>query len=144
MHVCACHFPPRLYHKTTTTKQTKTREIDAACCLCPAYDIEKAFKHFEKRHPYVDSYLLGEVKQKLVITNETLLRNHNSKAVDACLNAKSVDDILHAHVCSFFVLFFVYVQCPSHKSSTFSHTHIYRYHLPEHNRRMITSNDRIP
>ena len=77
---------------------TRTKEIDAACCLCPAYDIETAFQNFSQRYPVVDGYLFNEVLNRFVLSNEKLLREYNSEAVDACINAKSVDGILRAHV----------------------------------------------
>ena len=72
--------------------------VDAACCLCPAYDVESAFKNFHHQYPKVDGLLLRDVKKKYVLANEKMLREYNSDAVDACLEADSIDTFLHAHI----------------------------------------------
>lgn len=72
--------------------------IDAACCLCPAYDVSFAFKALNELYPRVNDLLLADVQKNLVLANEKLLRQHSNEAVDACLQVKSLDAILRAHV----------------------------------------------
>lgn len=77
---------------------TRTKLIDAGCCLCPAYDINSAFSTFKQRYPLVDAYLLRDVVDKYVRSNERVLRMYDDDATDACLRAESVDAFMRAHV----------------------------------------------
>tara|TARA_B100000795_G_scaffold260221_1_gene235877 strand:+ start:152 stop:1345 length:1194 start_codon:yes stop_codon:yes gene_type:complete len=72
--------------------------VDAATCLCPAYDINQAFKTFRDAYPYVDQFLLKDVQKKFILQNETLLRSFNNDAVNDCCKASSVDGILRAQI----------------------------------------------
>ena len=72
--------------------------VNAACCLCPAYDIEKAFVNLYQRYPNIDKTLLSEVKKKYILANVSVLQKYNSNAVDICKRAKSLNSLIHAHV----------------------------------------------
>jgi predicted alpha/beta-fold hydrolase len=72
--------------------------VNAACCLCPAYDIDHAFENFHKQYPLVDRLLLRDVKRKYIHDNVDMLRQSNAMAVEACTHAASIHEFIQAHV----------------------------------------------
>ena len=79
-------------------KEKHLARVDAACSLCPAYDIETAFTSLKQKYPLADGQILSSLKQRFVVKNETLLRQHNPDAVDALLKADSVQEFFEEHI----------------------------------------------
>ena len=71
--------------------------VGAACAICPEWDVEQAFTAMGTEQPLAEAAMLKQIKASFVRRNEQLLRQWDSAAVDACLEAKSLPEMLAAH-----------------------------------------------
>mmetsp|Transcript_47482 Transcript_47482/g.154121 ORF Transcript_47482/g.154121 Transcript_47482/m.154121 type:complete len:405 (+) Transcript_47482:50-1264(+) len=71
--------------------------VGAACAICPAWDVGSAFGAMSKAQPAAERAMLAQIRSRFVRRNERLLRAFDSAAVDACLAAQSLSDLLAAH-----------------------------------------------
>lgn len=71
--------------------------IDAACSLCPAYDISKAFNYLHQQSPLVDRLILKGLKNRFIAPNRELLAHTNSAALSNCEEATTLYQFLLAH-----------------------------------------------
>merc|ERR1719424_2123349 len=72
--------------------------VGAACAICPAWDVGSAFGAMSEAQPAAERAMLAQIRSRFVRRNERLLRAYDSEAVDACLAAQSLSDLLAAHV----------------------------------------------
>ncbi|EOD28231.1 hypothetical protein EMIHUDRAFT_235010 [Emiliania huxleyi CCMP1516] len=94
--------------------------VGAACAICPAWDVGSAFGAMSEAlpaaergvrpraaslhapgrgqaQPAAERAMLAQIRSRFVRRNERLLRAYDSAAVDACLAAQSLSDLLAAH-----------------------------------------------
>ena len=71
--------------------------VGAACAICPAWDVEQAFAAMGSEQPLAEAAMLKQITATFVKRNEQLLRAWDSTAVDACLAAESLPEMLAAH-----------------------------------------------
>ena len=71
--------------------------VQAACSLCPAYDITQAFTQLASIHPLVDSQLLSVVKNHFISKNINILFKKSKDAVEKCFEARNTHEFLTAH-----------------------------------------------
>mmetsp|Transcript_33664 Transcript_33664/g.64937 ORF Transcript_33664/g.64937 Transcript_33664/m.64937 type:complete len:418 (-) Transcript_33664:116-1369(-) len=72
-------------------------EVDAACAVCPAYDVAQAFTRLKDEFPLTDRFLLNDVKRKFVKSNEEILRDFSPAAFDRCIQARTLHEFFGAH-----------------------------------------------
>ena len=72
-------------------------KVDAAVSLCPAYDIETAFKSLGETSATVEGLMVGQLKKTFILPNTQLLRAHDETALEACLAATTLDGFIAAH-----------------------------------------------
>jgi len=71
--------------------------VGAACAICPAWNVSAAFSQIGVTQPLAESAMLSNIKKRFIYRNERLLRSWDSSAVDACLEARSLVELLEAH-----------------------------------------------
>lgn len=71
--------------------------VDAACSLCPAYDISYAFERLGEEFASTERYMLAELRKLFLKPNEELLQEANAAAFRACMEARSLVDFFGAH-----------------------------------------------
>ena len=71
--------------------------VGAACAICPAWDVVGAFGAMTETQPVAERAMLAQVQRRFVRRNERLLRRFDSAAVDACLAARTLSELLAAH-----------------------------------------------
>ena len=71
--------------------------IHAACAICPAWDISTAFDQLSLEQPAASKLMLESIKSTFIKRNEALLRDWDEDAVDACLTATTMPEMLAAH-----------------------------------------------
>mmetsp|Transcript_11341 Transcript_11341/g.22831 ORF Transcript_11341/g.22831 Transcript_11341/m.22831 type:complete len:346 (-) Transcript_11341:64-1101(-) len=70
--------------------------VQAACCLCPAYEMN-IWKMLDDKYPRVASHMLESVRNQWVRDNSDMLHSHDSKAAKAVERATSLSDFVEAH-----------------------------------------------
>lgn len=78
-------------------KEGDNTPVQAACSLCPAYDITQAFTQLANIHPLVDKHLLSAVKNHFVTRNLEILSKESKAAVERCYQARNIHEFLTAH-----------------------------------------------
>jgi len=86
-------------------KQNVLTPVQAACCLCPAYDISKAFQKLSVNYPLVDKSLLKGVKRLFIHPNSEVLGMHCFESLEMCVKANTLDEFMRSHA--------VYAGCTS-------------------------------
>jgi len=71
--------------------------VDAACALCPAYDLRRAFR-VAQENPSIDRHILNSVKRLFMAQNEELLSAHSLLGFINCSNSSTVAEFIEAHV----------------------------------------------
>ncbi|XP_023347376.1 protein ABHD1 [Eurytemora carolleeae] len=71
--------------------------IQAACCLCPAYDISEAFKLMAQNFPHIDRRMTNAVKKLFILPNAELLGSHCYDSLEMCANAATLDEFVRNH-----------------------------------------------
>ena len=88
-------------------------KIQAACSLCPAYDISQAFTGLATQFPAVDSHILASMKKCFIKHNQAsgreqlivhlncctqaVLSGHNLPALLECSEATTIQQFIMAH-----------------------------------------------
>ena len=72
--------------------------VQAACSLCPAYDISQAFGRLSKLLPAVDSYILRAMKRRFLASNTEILQSAYPEALASCQQADTIQEFVEAHV----------------------------------------------
>ena len=78
-------------------KEGEKTPIQAACSLCPAYDITQAFTKLADLYPVVDRHLLSSVKNHFLTKNRQILSSKSQAALDRCYQAKTTHEFLTAN-----------------------------------------------
>ena len=71
--------------------------VSAACCVCPAYNLEVAFKDLGTKYPIIDSYLLRTVNSYFLQPNSKLLRENYPETYNKCSQASCLNDFFMSH-----------------------------------------------
>jgi len=77
-------------------QQEDKTPVEAACCLCPAYDLRTVWVNV-KKYPSMDKFLLQSVKKRFLSHTEELLKEAFPESFEACQNAKSIEEFMEAH-----------------------------------------------
>lgn len=80
----------------------KNTPVQAACSLCPAYDISTAFTHLSAKYPTIDRALVGNMKDAFVRGNKDILtqachqltHQQSIEAYNKCMSAKTVHEFI--------------------------------------------------
>jgi len=78
-------------------KEGDKTPVQAACSLCPAYDISKAFSRLAENYPVVDRHILKSMKKCFIRYNKDILGVKSRSALDDCLQATTIDEFVSAH-----------------------------------------------
>jgi len=78
-------------------KEGDSSPVQAACSLCPAYDISQAFSRLGSVQPAVDSYILRSMKQRFLFNNTEVLQAH-PEALARCQQAETIQQFIEGHV----------------------------------------------
>jgi len=70
--------------------------VQAACCLCPAYEMN-IWAMLDQKYPRVASHMLDAVRNQWVRGNSDLLYTHDTKAAKAVERATSLSKFVEAH-----------------------------------------------
>jgi len=79
-------------------KEGDKTPVQAACSLCPAYDISKAFDKVAENYPLVDNHILGSMKKCFIKPNEKILESKSTAALECCLNSTTINEFVSSHV----------------------------------------------
>ena len=71
--------------------------VHAGCCLCPAWDIRRAFQQLPLEAPLIDRIVLMACKSYFVRRNADFLRRHSADGVARCLAARSLFEFMQGH-----------------------------------------------
>jgi len=81
-------------------KYASSTPIQAACSICPAYDISSAFSAIGNT-PFgrvCESHILASMKDLFLLSNRKILTQHNPLAFRDCLQAPSVHEFIERHI----------------------------------------------
>ena len=79
-------------------KEGDRTPVQAACSLCPAYDISQAFDRLRELFPAVDSYILQSMKKRFLNNNTEILEASFPAALAQCQQAQTIVQFMEAHV----------------------------------------------
>merc|ERR1719347_1073344 len=79
-------------------KEGDRTPVQAACSLCPAYDISQAFRRLSSLFPAVDSYILQSMKRRFLAKNTEVLSTSSPEALSSCQQAETIQQFVEAHV----------------------------------------------
>ena len=79
-------------------KEGDRTPVNAACSLCPAYDISQAFDRLRELFPAVDSYILQSMKNRFLHNNTEILGAAQPAALARCQQAQTIVQFMEAHV----------------------------------------------
>ena len=79
-------------------KEGDRTPVNAACSLCPAYDISLAFGRLRELFPAVDSYILQSMKNRFLNKNTEILKASAPAALAGCQEAQTIEQFVEAHV----------------------------------------------
>lgn len=71
--------------------------VEAACSICPAYDISNAFKLLAERYPLVDQFLLKSMKKVFLFRNMELLSSWKGSGLSECLSCQNCHQFILTH-----------------------------------------------
>jgi len=78
-------------------KEGDNTPVQAACSLCPAYDISQAFKNLSEDYPVVDKHILASMKKCFIRPNKNILSTKSQSALDNCSQATTINEFISAH-----------------------------------------------
>jgi len=78
-------------------KQGDKTPVQAACSLCPAWDVSQAFKNLRKYYPTVDDHLLESVNELFLKKNFKLLNDKFPKVMKTCSQSIDVQQFFDSH-----------------------------------------------
>jgi len=78
-------------------KEGNRTPVQAACSLCPAYDVTKAFSMLAIHYSAVDRYILGSMKRLFIKSNEEILGTLSLSSLLDCSNASTIHEFFCAH-----------------------------------------------
>merc|ERR1711981_823717 len=78
-------------------KEGDNTPVQAACSLCPAYDISQAFTKVAENYAMVDSHILTSMKKCFVHPNKNILRTKSRSALENCTNSNTINEFLNSH-----------------------------------------------
>jgi len=81
-------------------KYAASTPVQAACSLCPAYDISCAFATIGNTRfgRVCESHILASMKDLFLHANREVLTQHNALAFHDCLQAPSIHEFIERHV----------------------------------------------
>lgn len=75
----------------------KLSPVQAACALCPAYDLRRAFRVAEE-NPRIDKHILNSMKRLFIRPNQEVLSAHSMDGLINCSNSSTVSEFIEAHI----------------------------------------------
>jgi len=78
-------------------KEGDKTPVQAACSLCPAYDITQAFTKVAENYSMVDSHILTSMKKCFIRPNKNILSTKSQKALDDCTKSTTINEFLNSH-----------------------------------------------
>ena len=78
-------------------KQGDRTPVNAACSLCPAWDISQAFVNLKKYFPGVDKHLLENCNNLFLNKNYQMLNEKYPEAMESCKASTNVQEFLDRH-----------------------------------------------
>ena len=78
-------------------KEGHNTPVQAACSLCPAYDITQAFTKVAQNYPVVDRHILNSMKKCFIRPNKEILSTKSRTAYENCTNANTINEFVNSH-----------------------------------------------
>lgn len=78
-------------------KEGDNTPVQAACSLCPAYDITQAFTKVAENYAMVDSHILTSMKKCFIRPNKNILSTKSQTALDNCTQATTINEFVNSH-----------------------------------------------
>jgi len=78
-------------------KEGDNTPVQAACSLCPAYDITQAFTKVAQNYAMVDNHILTSMKKCFIRPNKNILSTKSIAAYEKCNEAKTINEFVNSH-----------------------------------------------
>jgi len=78
-------------------KEGDNTPVQAACSLCPAYDITQAFTKVAQNYARVDNHILTSMKKCFIRPNKNILSKKSKTAFEKCNEAKTINEFVNSH-----------------------------------------------